>query len=247
MVPASAHADVASRPDVDGIGVLAIVHAQGGVVDASFAYADASETGALAAGARLAIGEHAFVEGTVPVGTGGGATALGNVEIAGGLLPADGRLVGLAVRVAAATSPSLGAGMATSAALAAPRNADPELWLPHASSAELVADWRWRGRTSWVQLEAGIAGWWLPARYETVLRATVAGGIAVSSWLDLTASFVTRSFLLARNTPEEFVHTLALGLIGHTGGRQLALRLEVPIDASARNADRFLVGLSCNF
>lgn len=231
--------------DVDGIGVLAIARGQELFVDGSFAYADGSDAAALAAGARLRVGSTGFVEGTLPVGWQhqSNALALGNVMIGGGFLPTSGRLVGIALRIAVPTSPSLGTGLATATALAAPRNTDPEQWLPHATTVELVADWRWRGDATWVQAEVGLAGWWMLARYETVVRATAAGGVRIAPGLDLTASFVTRSYLLARNPGEEFVHSLVLGMIGHDTRGQLALRLEVPIDASARNDNRFLVGL----
>lgn len=231
--------------DVDGLGVLAVARGQELFVDGSFAYADGSDAAALAAGARLRVGRTGFVEGTLPVGwqLQSGAFALGNVMVGGGFLPASGRLVGIAVRVAAATSPNLGTGLQTATALAAPRLADPELWLAHSTSAELVADWRWRGDTTWLQAEAGVAGWWTLERYETVVRASFAGGVRVAPWLDLTASFVTRSYVLARNPGEEFVHSLMLGIVSHNTRGQLALRLEVPIDNSARTDNRFLVGL----
>jgi hypothetical protein len=79
---------------------------------------------------------------------------------------------------------------------------------------------------------------WLP-----VLRGTVAGGVHVERWLDLTASFVTRSFVLASDQPESFVHSLMLGMIGRTARGQVAVRLEVPVDDRARDANRFVVGL----
>jgi hypothetical protein len=231
--------------DVDGVGVLAIARHQELFVDGSFAYADGSEAAAIAAGARLRVGQIGFVEGTLPIGWQhqSNAPALGNVMIGGGFLPESGRLVGIALRLAVPTSPSLGTGLATATALAAPRNTDPELWLPHATTAELVADWRWRGDATWVQAEVGLAGWWMLARYETVVRATAAGGVRVAPWLDLTASFVTRSYVLARNPGEEFVHSLVLGIVSYNARGQLAVRLEVPIDASARNDNRYLVGL----
>ena len=133
--------------------------------------------------------------------------------------------------------------MTTASALAAPRLADPELWLAHTTSAELVADWRWRGDATWVQAEVGLAGWWQLSGYSTVARASVAGGVRVAPWLDLSASFVTRSYVFTHNPGEEFVHSLMLGMIAHNARGQLALRLEVPIDASARNSNRFVVGL----
>ena len=54
----------------------------------------------------------------------------------------------------------------------------------------------------------------------------------------------TRSFVLASDhQPENFVHTLMLGMIGHDERGQVAIRLEVPVDDRARNANRFVVGL----
>lgn len=233
--------------DVDGLGVLAIARHADLFADATYEHADGSDAIGLAPGARIRVGAIGFLEGTLPLAYGfqPGAPALGNVTVGGGLLPREMRLVGIALRIAAPTSPELGNGMTAVAALATPRIADPELYLPHTTSAELVADWRWRGDASWVQAEVGAAGWWQPsAKWLPVLRATAAGGVHVEPWLDLTASFVTRSFVLASDhQPENFVHTLMLGLIGHDERGQIAIRLEVPVDDRARNANRFVVGL----
>jgi hypothetical protein len=241
----AAHAEV-PYPDVDGIGVLAIARHADLFADATYEHADGSDAIGLAAGARIHVGAIGFLEGELPIGYGvqPGAAALGNVMVGGGLLPIESRLVGLALRIAAPTSPTLGNGMTTVAALATPRIADPELFLPHTTSAELVADWRWRGDASWVQAELGVAGWWQPStKFLPVLRATAAGGVHVEPWLDLTASFVTRSFVLARDQPENFVHSLILGMIGRSSRGQVAIRLEVPVDDHARDANRFVVGL----
>ena len=233
--------------DLDGIGILAIARHADVFADATYEHADGSDAIALAPGARIRVGAIGFLEGELPLGYGfqPGAGALGNVTVGGGLLPLDSHLVGLALRIAGPTSPKLGNGMATVAALATPRIADPELFLPHTTSAELVADWRWRGDASWVQAEVGVAGWWQPSplKFLPVLRATAAGGVHVAPWLDLTASFVTRSFVLASDQPENFVHSLMLGMIGRTSRGQVAIRLEVPVDDRARNANRFVVGL----
>jgi hypothetical protein len=244
-IPAIPNGRALRDPDVDGFGVLAIARAQEAAVDATFTHEDGRDALAVVPRVRLAIGAHAFFEGQLPVGWGkqANAFALGNVTVSGGLLPATSRLVAIALRISAPTSPSVGAGMMTAAALATPRIADPELFLVHTTAAELVADWRWRGDASWVQVETGAAAWWTPAEYETVLRASVAGGVRVDTWLDLSASFVTRSFLLVRHAPEDFVHALTLGIIAHHRRGQLAVRLEVPIDAAARDDNRFLVGL----
>jgi hypothetical protein len=233
-------------PLIDGVGVLAIARHADLFVNTTYEHADGSDAIALVPGARIRVGAIGFLEGELPVGYGfqPGAAVLGNVTVGGGLLPLDSRLAGIALRIAAPTSPTLGAGMTTAAALATPRIADPELFLPHTTSVELVADWRWRGDASWVQAELGVAGWWQPspAKFLPVLRATVAGGVHVERWLDLTASFVTRVFA-ASEQPENFVHSLMLGMIGRSARGQVTIRLEVPVDDRARNANRFVVGL----
>lgn len=235
----------ARAEDVDGLGVLAIDSPKELFVDAAFEHADGADEVALVPGARIRIGTVGFLEGRLPVGYGiqPGEAVLGNVMTGLGILPRDHRLVGLAVRFTAPSSPRLGDGMTTVAALAAPRLADPELFLPHTTSAELVADWRWRGDTSWVQAEGGVAGWWQPSPlgFATVLRASAAGGVRVEPWLDLAASFVTRVYVEDR--PEHFVHSLLLGIVAHDARGQIAIRLEVPIDDRARDANRFLAGL----
>ncbi|HEY0251044.1 MAG TPA: hypothetical protein VGC41_05930 [Kofleriaceae bacterium] len=242
LAATSAYAD-----DVDAVGTLGIVRHREWYGDATYTHADGSDAVGVIAGARLAIGDVAFIDVRVPIGYGiqPSAFALGNATAAIGLLPAHHRLSAIALRFAGPTSPRMGDGMTTALALALPRNGDPELFLPHTTSAELVADWRWRGDTSWLQAEAGIAGWWEPSPigFLPVLRATAAGGVQVERWLDLTASFITRSFVLDRDATEDFVHTLALGAIVHDDRGQITLRLEVPIDDSARDSNRFLVGL----
>jgi hypothetical protein len=245
--PAPPPADVSDVHVVDGLGVLAIARHSDAFADATYEHADGADAIALVPGARLRIGDVAFLEGQLPVAYGvqPNAAALGNVTITAGLLPRELRLVAVALRLGAATSPRLGGGMQAVQALALPRVADPELFLAHTTSAELVADWRWRGAASWVQAELGLAGRWQPspAGFEPVLRATAAAGISVEPWLDLAASFVTRSYLLESHPSEDFVHTLMLGILAHHPRGEIAVRLEVPIDDSARNANRFVVGL----
>lgn len=243
-------AGVAKADEVDAVGTLGIVHHGEWYGDATSTHADGSDAIAIIPGARIAFGTYAFIDLRLPVGYGvqPEAFALGNATAAIGLLPAHHRLTAIALRFGGPTSPRMGQGMQTALALALPRNGDPELFLPHTTSVELVADWRWRGDQSWIQAEAGIAGWWEPSPvgFVPVLRATAAGGVNVESWLDLTASFITRSYVLDDRASEDFVHTLALGAIIHDGygeHGQITLRLEVPIDASARDENRFLVGL----
>ncbi|MEO8548469.1 MAG: hypothetical protein ABI678_00775, partial [Kofleriaceae bacterium] len=172
-----------ARAEVDGLGVLAIESPQELFGDVAFELADGADAVALVPGARIRIGTLGFLEGRLPVGYGiqPGAAVLGNVMVGIGLLPREARLVGLALRFTGPTSPRVGDGMTTVAALAAPRLADPEVFLAHTTSAELVADWRWRGATSWVQVEGGVAGWWQPGPlgFTTVLRVTAAGGVQV--------------------------------------------------------------------
>jgi hypothetical protein len=235
------------RGVVDAIGMLGIAHHAEWFADATYEHADGSDAIALVPGARIAIGEIGFLEARIPLGYGlqPSALALGNATVAVGILPAHERLVGLAFRLAGPTSPRLGDGQMTALALAQPRLAEPELFLPHTTSTELVADWRWRGDATWVQAEAGLAGWWEPSPtgYLTVIRASLAGGVKVDPRLDLTASFVTRSYLLTDKKTENFVHSLMLGIAVHDTRYQATLRLEVPIDDSARNVNRFVVGL----
>ncbi|MFT3692005.1 MAG: hypothetical protein QM831_02605 [Kofleriaceae bacterium] len=233
--------------DVDAIGTLGIAQHSEWYGDATYTHADGSDALAIIPGARIAMGTFAFIDVRVPVGYGfqPGAFALGNATAAIGVLPEHHRLSAIALRFAGPTSPRMGDGMQTALALALPRNGDPELFLPHTTSVELVADWRWRGDKSWIQAEGGIAGWWEPSPtgFVPVLRATVAGGVQVERWLDLTASFITRSYVLDDKATEDFVHTLALGATVHDDHGQITLRLEVPIDDSARDENRFLVGL----
>jgi hypothetical protein len=194
---------------------------------------------ALVATGRLNLGALAFVETMLPLAYDHAlrATAAGNAMFGAGLLPAADRIVGVELRVAVPTSPRAGDGMTAVAADAAPRVADPELFLAHTTSVELVADWRWRTSTSWLQAEAGVGGWWHLTGYETVLRATLAGGVAITPWLDATASFVTRSFVLASDSPDDFVHAVMLGVVGHLRRGELTVRVELPLDGG------YLVGL----
>jgi hypothetical protein len=233
------------RPLIDGPGVLAL----GGAtpfVDTDVEHATNSDAVALRLGGRLVIGDRGFLEGEAPIGwqRQANAATLGNVTFRAGVLRLGPRLAALWVRGSAPTAPEVGTGQTVAAALAAPRVADPELFLPHTSSFEGLADWRWQREASWLQLETGIAGRWRPqTNGEAVLRASVAGGVRVASWLDLAASFVTRSFVLVRDAKEDYVHALIFAIVVHRRCQQLAVRLEVPIDTSARDAERFLVGV----
>jgi hypothetical protein len=120
--------------------------------------------------------------------------------------------------------------------------------MPHTTSAELVADWRWRGDAWWLQVEGGAAEWWQPEPpgtndYTTVLRATLAAGVHVAPWLDATASFVTRLLVVSRDSSDNFIHGGLVGLVAHARGGDAALRVELPIDQAARDAHAILVGL----
>src|SRR5262249_22753733 len=79
--------------------------------------------------------------------------------------------------------------------LAAPRVGDPELFLAGVTSVEALADGKlalggWR-----LQAELGVAGRWeLEHHSLAVLRGTLAAGVRVAPFLDVGASFVTRSY-----------------------------------------------------
>jgi len=228
-----------------GLDVLPL-DAAAATVEGGFQHAIGSDTVALIAGARMAVGRGGFLDVMLPIGleTPDSAATLGNATLRAGYLPRGSRLAAIALRVSAPTSPAVGAGARTANEIAVPRVADGELFLPDTTSVELLADLRWSHPTWWLQAEAGAAAWWQPERrVDGVMRLSFAGGVPVESWLELTASLVTRSFLLAHGAPENFTHTFALGIVTHNCRGQLALRLEVPIDKSARDDDRFVVGL----
>jgi hypothetical protein len=216
-------------------------------VELAFAHGTGNDAADAIAGARFTLAGGGFLDGIVPVvwDRQQAAFALGNVGVRGGLaLPSLG-LAALSLRVEVPTAPSVGGGMATALAAGVPRVADGELFLPGTTSIELMGDWRWDRPAWWLQAEAGIEAIWqadTPSR--TVLRATVAGGVPLTPWLELAASFVTRSDLLDHDPPEDFVHTLALGVIAHTPRGDLGVRVEVPVDASARMDNRFVAAIS---
>ncbi len=242
--------DLIVSPDVDGLGVMSIRRGTSADLDGAFEHELEGNATALTPAVRYGATPSAFVELALPVAYQrasapgeSAAVALGNAMLGVGLLPANDRLVGLELRVAAATSPSSGEGASAVAALAAPRIADPELYLPHTTSAELVADWRWRGDAWWLQAEGGAAGWWQPMGYTTVLRATLAAGMRVAPWLDVTASFVTRLAVLSRDSPDNFIHGVLIGAVLHQGHDQLAVRVELPVDSAARDDHRVVIGV----
>lgn len=235
--------DSVRPPDVDGLGVMSIRTGTFGDVDASLAHQLEGNAIGLVPGARIALVAHTFVDLALPVADRSGDVALGNAMVGIGWLPEDDGVVGIELRVAAATSPSTGGGATALATLAAPQVARAELVLPHTTSAELVADWRWRGDAWWLQPEAGLAAWWQPAGYATVARAALAGGVRIAPWLDLTASFVMRLDVTSRDSSNNFVHAVLAGAVLHTTSGELAIRAEVPIDDGALDDHRFLIGL----
>jgi hypothetical protein len=233
--------DAVRSPDVDGIGVMSIRRGTFADADVSIAHELEGNVAELVPGARWSVAPDAFVDLALPLAYqhATGETALGNAMLGVGYLPADDRMVGIELRVAAPTSPSNSSALAE---LAPAQVAQRERVLPHTTSAELVADWRWRGDDSawWLQPEAGLAGWWQPIGYTTVARATLAGGARVLPWLELTASFVTRLSIVSRDSSTNFVHSVLVGAVLYGA---LALRAEVPVDGAARDDHRVVIGL----
>ena len=232
----TARADRATALDalpLDGEALLAI----------DVEHADASDGVAVIPAARLGFGERGFLALALPAGwqRQPGTTVIGNAT---GTLGFATPALAIAVRFAAPTAPSLGDAGRAALALALPRVADPELFLPATTSLELVADRRWDRAATWLQLEAGLMARW-QTDAEAVARATIAGGIAVETWLDLTASFVTRATF--HPGTEHFVHSLALGAVLHGSAGQVAVRIDVPIDDSARHDNRFVAGLALTY
>ena len=206
-------------------------------------HADASDGVAVVPGLRLAFGSRGFLGLVLPAGWQHqlGRTVLGNAMATLGAAAPTGAV---ALRFGAPTAPSLGDPGRVATALALPRVADPELFLPATTSLELLADRRWERPTTWLQLEGGAMVRWTDAA-EAVARVSVAGGVAVERWLDLSASFVTRATF--HPGTEHFVHSLVLGAIVHGPAGQIAVRIDVPIDNSARRENRFVAGLALTY
>ena len=239
----------ASHADADAIGLLALDNSAA-TLDADYEHSNHRDGIAVLPGGRIAIGDGGFVDGEVPFGWVDqlGKGVLGNVTATAGYhrsaIQPSPQLVGLALRVSAPTGSTDGAGATVMSALANPRVGDPEPLLPGVTSVEALADWRWSSDGWWLQLETGVAGRWKPqTAFVPVLRVSIAGAIRLEPWLDLTASFITRSFMLASDPAEDFVHVLAIGAVSDVGRARIALRLEVPVDHSARIDDRFVVGV----
>jgi hypothetical protein len=240
-------------PDVDALGTMSIRHVASisAGIDLAFAHAlgeTVIDAYAATPSARVELVPGFAFDAVLPIAYGDRSPALGNAMIGAAWLPATKRLVGIELRVAAPTSPTAGGGALADTTVAAPRVADPELYMPHTTSAEFVADWRWRGDVWWLQVEGGAAEWWQPEPagtndYTTVLRATLAGGLHVGPWLDLTASFVTRLLVVSRDSSDNFIHGGLVGVVVHGRRGDAALRVELPIDRAARDAHAVLVGL----
>jgi hypothetical protein len=238
--PPADDVDEAVRPpDVDALGTMSIRHASGisGGIDLAFAHAlgeTVIDAYAATPSARVELLPGLAFDAVLPVG---------NAMIGAAWLPANKRLVGIELRVAAPTSPTNGNGALVDTTVAAPRVADPELYMPHTTSAEFVADWRWRGDLWWLQVEGGAAEWWQPEPpgtndYTTVLRATLAGGLHLGPWLDLTASFVTRLLVVSRDSSDNFIHGGLVGVVVHGRRGDVAVRAEI------RDEHTILVGLT---
>jgi hypothetical protein len=239
----------ASHAGADAIGLVALDESAA-TLDADYEHSNHRDGVAILPGARIAIGDGGFIDGEVPFGWVDqlGKAVLGNITATAGYhdspIQPSPQLVALALRVSAPTGSTDGPGATVMSALANPRVGDPEPLLPGVTSVEVLADWRWSSDGWWMQLEAGAAGRWKPqVPFVPVLRVSIAGAIRLEPWLDLTASFITRSFMLASDPAEDFVHTLALAAVTDLGCTRIALRLEVPVDHSARIDDRFVVGV----
>jgi hypothetical protein len=250
--------DNVRSPDVDALGTMSIRHVSGisAAIDLALAHellATGTDAYALTPSARVELVPGFAFDAVLPiayqsdvtVSPGEHAAAIGNAMIGAAWLPANNRLVGLELRVAAPTSPTTGAGAIADTTVASPRVADPELYTPGMTSAELVADWRWRGDAWWLQVEGGAAEWWQPqpAGSATVLRATLAAGLHVTGWLDATASFVTRLLVVSRDSSDNFIHGGLVGLVAHGRFGDAALRVELPIDQAARDAHAITLGV----
>lgn len=237
LLAAPAYADRANALDAIGLDGVARIQAD-------YEHADASDAVAVIPALRLTFGGSGFLTLALPAGW-----VRQTTTVLGDAMAQVGTRIGaqsiLALRFTAPTAPSVGDAGRAALALALPRVADPELFLPNATSLEAVADHRWDRATTWLQLEGGAMVRWDPDA-EAVARFTVAGGIAVEDWLDLSASFVTRATF--HPDTEHFVHSLVLGAVVHNPCLgQIAVRIDVPIDNSARMHNRFVAGVSFTY
>lgn len=240
LLGGTASADHANA--LDEIGLTGVARVQ-----ADYEHADGSDGVAVIPALRLSFGkgeQQGFLTLALPAGW-----VRQSTTVLGDAMAQLGTRIGaqsiIALRFTAPTAPSIGDPGKAALALALPRVSDPELFLPDATSLELVADHRWDRATTWLQLEAGAMVRWDPDA-EAVARFTAAGGIAVEDWLDLTASFVTRTTF--HPDSEHFVHSLVLGAIVHSPCvGQIAVRIDVPIDDSARTHNRFVAGVSFTY
>ena len=251
LLVASSVVLVGTTGDVRG-DAIGLVHLDGSAaaLDADYEHSNHRDGLVLLPSARLTIGEHGFLDGNVAFGWVDqlAHVVLGNVTAMAGYRALQSstspRLAAIALRVTAPSGASGGPGGAVMAALAAPRVGDPEPLLPAVTSIELLADWRWSTDGWWLQLETGAQGRYKPHDpFVPVLRVSIAGALRLEPWLDVTASFITRSFMLAEDPVEDFVHTLALGVVTDLCRSRVAVRIEVPVDHSARMDGRFVVGL----
>ena len=125
--------------------------------------------------------------------------------------------------------------------MAAAHRDDPTPWLARATTLAAGGGGRWANRLGEVSVAAGLA---LTLRTDAdalpLVHVDLAGAVALTDTVGLTAGFATTSYALVEPRDETFVHTLALG--GRYRDRHVTvdLALEVPVDARDRAVDTLM-------
>lgn len=121
---------------------------------------------------------------------------------------------------------------------------DPGRYLPDTTTIRVFGDWR-TGTGEWFfQGELGMHALVRDGADDEVLfRLGVGGGVALSPAAALIAELTTMTDILDDdNDPEDFLHTLDLGVRFLGGNSIFGIRLYLPLDDSMRNRDALGLG-----
>jgi len=134
-----------------------------------------------------------------------------------------------------------GDGGAVATAMAAAHRADPTPWLAGATTLAAGGGRRWANRLGEVTVTAGLAVALRADRAALpLLHVDLAGAVALTDTVGLTAGFATTSYALVEPRDETFVHALALGGRYRDCRVTVDLALEVPVDARDRAVDTLM-------
>lgn len=134
-----------------------------------------------------------------------------------------------------------GDGGAVAAAVAAADRIDPAPWLAGATTLAAGGARAWTNGLGELTVAAGVA---LTLRGDApalpLLHVDLAGAVALTDTVGLTAAFATTSYALVDPRDETFVHALALGGRYRDCRITVDVALEVPVDARDRAVDTLM-------